>query len=145
MSFKLGDIVKPTGGLRLTAQMGTPFSPKGKNLTASQEQVMNDWDHLKFQRSDLPEVRGVMNKAVDNVVTLGAPIAEKSGQQFWERYMPNTFGKSAGTAQENAAAQAANQSAVATQNAATVPNTALNTTTPTQAEIELLKSQGYLT
>lgn len=84
--MKFGDILKPTGGARIVAESF------GKNLTTEQTNMLNDWDQGKFQKSDVPLARGVLNQSVDNFMHFGLPIAERSGE--WFDRNTNTFGDS---------------------------------------------------
>lgn len=159
MGLNLGSLVNPLGPL---IQTSTMF---GKDLTPAQEQVMGDLGKGKFQRSDLPALRGVMNKGVDNATFGGIPVSQEVGRWF-DRNMPNTFGNQNGSEEANmraaesgfgsdsqvqAAQQAASQRrAVAGPTPETMtPPPESNMPPPegismTPAELELLKSQGYI-
>lgn len=164
MSFKIGDLLTPTGPIKFQAQM----SPFGHNdLTPTQQQVLSDWDKGKFQRSDWAPGRAMVSQTTDNFAFAGLPV-NRTIDRFGEKHLPNTYGSGAGTDVQNqqaaeagygdASAVSAAQLALANRQAAAGPKPAdpgpkpvvnmaapvMQTNSPTQAELELLKAQGYI-
>ena len=71
-----------------------PFQSMGADLSKDQENMLNDWGNLKFQKGDIALSRGVVGKGLDSL-TPGLNLNEQMTQWF-DRKMPNTFGNSEG-------------------------------------------------